>query len=277
MAVDSFSQPSSNALDDLDPLSRALLDLSVKRGMSDEEIAGILGTDSDSVLENRVALLRSLAEQVAPESADADLPELQAAVADRLYGDPEPEIQAPEEPVAYDEPVEPAASVEPQPMAAAPASKRRSPFAVLLPLLILVALVAGIVLIASGGGDDSGEPAGERPESSAPDQPAKAEPQRARLTALGGGNARGTATVDGNRLRLRVTGLPKDGRYQVWLYDSIIDARSLGRLSADGTLRATLPANAGEFKYVDVSREPADANPNHSGQSVLRVPTRELR
>ena len=271
MAVDSFSQPSSNALNDLDPLSRALLDLSVKRGMSDAEIAEILGTDSESVLENRVALLRSLAEQVAPESADAALPELEAVVADRVYGDSDPEPVAPldDRPTqAHVIPSEPIASV-------ASKRKRRSPLAVLLPVLILVALV-GIVLVATGGSaDDSGEPAAERPQTSTPDR--AAEPQRARLSAVGGVDARGTATVDGNRLRLRVTGLPKDGSYQVWLYDSIIDARSLGRLSANGTLRVTLPANAGEFDYVDVSREPADGNANHSGQSVLRVATRELR
>ncbi len=43
MAVDSFSDSSSEVLNDLDPLSRAILDLSLKRGMSDAEIGEILG------------------------------------------------------------------------------------------------------------------------------------------------------------------------------------------------------------------------------------------
>ena len=88
MAVDSFSHSSREALDDLDPLSRALVDLSIKQRMSDPEIAAVLSTDADTVFENRVALLRALAERVAPESADADVPELESVVAERLYGEP---------------------------------------------------------------------------------------------------------------------------------------------------------------------------------------------
>ena len=91
MAVDSFSYPSEDVLQDLDPLSRALLDLSLHRGMEDAEIADVLGTDEDSVLEVRIGLLRALADKVAPEHADADLPELQAVVADRVYGDKDAE------------------------------------------------------------------------------------------------------------------------------------------------------------------------------------------
>jgi hypothetical protein len=39
---------------------------------------------------------------------------------------------------------------------------------------------------------------------------------------------------------------------------------------------AELPAAAARYRYIDVSLEPADGNPNHSGQSVLRVPLRGL-
>jgi DNA-directed RNA polymerase specialized sigma24 family protein len=54
MAVDSFSHSSDEVLNELDPLSRALLDLSVQQGMDDAEIAEVLGTDTESVLEVRV-------------------------------------------------------------------------------------------------------------------------------------------------------------------------------------------------------------------------------
>jgi hypothetical protein len=311
MAVDSFSHSSPDVLNDLDPLSRALIDLSVKRGMSDAEIADIVGTDADAVFENRVALLRSLAEQVAPDAVDAEVPELEAAVADRLYHAPDaPAVEdAPENEsdladaegtaveafeddrditeIQSDEPV---AAVEPAatPAAATPATapadterKRRSPLAILLPLLILAALAAAVVLIASGGdSDDSPQPpAGqERPSAPADDRPAGDAPQRVRLSALGSGDASGTASLDGSRLRLRVTGLPpaEDAAYEVWLYDSVIDARSIGRVGADGTLRAELPEGARDFRSLDVSREPADGNRNHSGQSVLRVPLEKL-
>jgi hypothetical protein len=67
------------------------------------------------------------------------------------------------------------------------------------------------------------------------------------------------------------------GTYQVWLYDSVLDARSLG--AATGTkieLDLKLPRNATHYRYVDVSLEPKDGNPNHSGRSVLRVPVAKL-
>jgi hypothetical protein len=37
-----------------------------------------------------------------------------------------------------------------------------------------------------------------------------------------------------------------------------------------------LPAQASRYRSIDVSFEPSDGNPNHSGQSVLRVPLSKL-
>ena len=37
-----------------------------------------------------------------------------------------------------------------------------------------------------------------------------------------------------------------------------------------------LPADPSGYKYIDVSREPIDDNPNHSGASLMRVPIAEL-
>ena len=37
-----------------------------------------------------------------------------------------------------------------------------------------------------------------------------------------------------------------------------------------------LPPDASDYRFLDVSSEPADANPNHSGASVLRAPLAEL-
>ena len=45
MPTESFA----TALRELDPASRALLDLSLRRGMLPEEIADILGADADTV------------------------------------------------------------------------------------------------------------------------------------------------------------------------------------------------------------------------------------
>jgi len=62
--------------------------------------------------------------------------------------------------------------------------------------------------------------------------------------------------------------------YEVWLYNSKGDARSLGAQVTDrqGTFQGAgpLPANFERFKFIDVSREKVDQDRGHSGQSVLR-------
>jgi hypothetical protein len=67
----------------------------------------------------------------------------------------------------------------------------------------------------------------------------------------------------------------KVAAYEVWLYNSNQDARSLGAqyTNAQGVLqgRAPLPADVGRFKSIDISRELfADKNAGHSNNSVLR-------
>ena len=57
----------------------------------------------------------------------------------------------------------------------------------------------------------------------------------------------------------------------------MIDAVSLTKVQGTKlSLDLKLPANASHYRYVDVSLEPADGNPNHSGESVLRVPLSKL-
>jgi hypothetical protein len=62
--------------------------------------------------------------------------------------------------------------------------------------------------------------------------------------------------------------------YEVWLYNSRTDAKSLGAqvTNAQGTYQGAgpLPTDYARFKYIDVSREPIDQNRGHSGVSVLR-------
>jgi hypothetical protein len=297
MAVDSFSHPSEDVLNDLDPLSRALVDLSLQRGMEDAEIADVLGTDEESVLEVRVGLLRSLADKVAPEHAEDDPAELQAVVADRLYGDRTAEAEeiagleaaVPEHEAAEPEYIEeePQPEPEPAPVAPQPAPtsteprERRSRRSLLLPLGVLAA-VAAIIAVMNVASDDNGtsnKPAAQAP---APAKP-KAKPQAGstskpkakpvRLAAVGSGNATGTVTLlPGKRLKFKLHGLPSadGGTYQVWAYNSVIDAKPIGTPKS-----AKLPADAKHFRYLDISIEPADGNPNHSGRSVLRVPMKQ--
>jgi hypothetical protein len=62
--------------------------------------------------------------------------------------------------------------------------------------------------------------------------------------------------------------------YEVWLYNSPKDARSLGAQVTDqrGTFQGAgpLPSDYQRFQYVDVSREPINQDRTHSGNSVLR-------
>jgi hypothetical protein len=62
--------------------------------------------------------------------------------------------------------------------------------------------------------------------------------------------------------------------YEVWLYNSPTDAKSLGAqvTNAQGTYQGAgpLPRDYARYKFIDVSREPIDRNRSHSKQSILR-------
>jgi hypothetical protein len=62
--------------------------------------------------------------------------------------------------------------------------------------------------------------------------------------------------------------------YEVWLYNSPKDARSLGAQVTDqrGTFQGAgpLPNDYQRFQFIDVSREPINQDRSHSGNSVLR-------
>lgn len=99
----------------------------------------------------------------------------------------------------------------------------------------------------------------------------------ARLEALAGTTGSGTVLVhrgsDGRVLELVVTDLNRsDGLHEVWLLAD--DGRrlvSLGLLDGPSAEFAVPPElDISDFAVVDVSREPADGDPAHSGNSVLR-------
>jgi hypothetical protein len=95
-------------------------------------------------------------------------------------------------------------------------------------------------------------------------------PARAHAQALVGVRGRRTMTLE-------VSGLaPTHGGtfYEVWMLRSPTQLVSVGsfRVDASGRARVTFPvaADARRFPIVDVSREPADGDPRHSSDSVLR-------
>ncbi len=69
--------------------------------------------------------------------------------------------------------------------------------------------------------------------------------------------------------------------YEVWLYNSQSDARSMGAqvTNAKGTLQgaAALPSDFSKYKFIDLSLETVDRNAKHSGNSVLRGALADLQ
>lgn len=134
---------------------------------------------------------------------------------------------------------------------------------------LAVTLVVVVVLALTGEDDDPAS----APAPTPPEQAGGRE--GGALDALGGSRASGSARIDDGRLVLNVRGLPTPagGGYVVWLYDSVTESRPLvGFRRGQARVTARLPANFRRYRFIDVSREAADGNPNHSGQSVLRVP-----
>ena len=62
-----------------------------------------------------------------------------------------------------------------------------------------------------------------------------------------------------------------DGFLEVWVIDSAVERLvSLGPLRPDGVYDLPAGLDPAEFPVVDVSVEPIDGDPTHSGNSVLR-------
>lgn len=303
---DSFT----SALSRLDPASRALLDLSLRRGMRTEEIADVLGADPDSVAASRDDALRRVARDVG--LGDGNLDEVRAQLAELpaeewLGGaSPATDVGATEERVvpAPETAAGATPSVQrPEPRrtpAPTPGARRRpNLWPALLALLLLGGVIVAIALAAgggeeeggtddqaqteqkSGGGGGDGRADGGDGGGSAPPEPERHE-GGARFEPIGSGNADGRArlTDGGERLEVQLRGLPSPpngGHFEVWLYSSLIESRSLGR-SRDPVVQVDtkLPPDWQDFKFVDVSLEPSDDNAAHSGESIARVRVDQL-
>jgi Anti-sigma-K factor rskA, C-terminal/Sigma-70, region 4 len=132
-----------------------------------------------------------------------------------------------------------------------------------LALLILVGVLLWPIGVLTGGSSDS-----------------KDKPAASGKTAVNK-NVQGQAVIaqqgGKNQILVSAVGLKPSTQkeaYQVWLYNSQSDSKSLGFAAANakGQLQggATLPSNYQRFKFIDISREPVDRNGAHSGDSVMR-------
>jgi len=72
------------ALQRLDPESRALLELSLRRGMPEDEIGGFLRVDGEEVVQRRGELLERLAEELSLKERE-ERDELYATLQDLPY------------------------------------------------------------------------------------------------------------------------------------------------------------------------------------------------
>ncbi|HKF79427.1 MAG TPA: anti-sigma factor [Thermoleophilaceae bacterium] len=132
-----------------------------------------------------------------------------------------------------------------------------------LAALLLVALLLWPIGLLTGGdeGDNSSS------QASSPTRPATGRTAGIAVIAQRGSQRQVIvqATLPPNRQRQA---------YEVWLYNSKGDAKSLGAqvTNAQGAYQGAgpLPSDYARFKYIDVSLEPIDRNRAHSGQSVLR-------
>ena len=155
----------------------------------------------------------------------------------------------------------------------APAERRRArrrgrfaPGLVLRPALAAAAVLALVVLGTALGALIAG---GDGPRAG----------REVALAAVGDGprGAHADARLRSTTMRLTVSGLPRMGTggfYEVWMMRDATHLVALGsfRVGADGRARVDLPVTASprRFPVLDISREPADGDPAHSGHSVLR-------
>lgn len=147
----------------------------------------------------------------------------------------------------------------PRPGAVVELDRRRRPVPLLLTAAAAVVLLAGVVAVAVLAGRD-------------PEPTIVASSALDLLPGDGEGHAE-LVEVDG-RLRLRVdlSGVePDDGFLEVWLIDpDVTQLVSLGPVREDGLYDLPPTIDPEAFPIVDVSIEPLDGDPTHSGNSVLR-------
>ena len=161
---------------------------------------------------------------------------------------------------------------EPPPLrVAVPARERRrrrwgAPLTV-RPAIAAAMAVALVVLGAAGGALLAGGRDGAGPG------------REVALAPVGDGprGAHADARLASATMHLTVSGLPRvggGGFYEVWMLRDPAHLVALGsfQVGSDGRARIDLPvtASARRFPVLDISREPADGDPAHSGHSVLR-------
>jgi anti-sigma-K factor RskA len=155
-------------------------------------------------------------------------------------------------------------------------SPRRNRWPALITLRPAMGLAAAVALLVAGGlagalvGGDSSPP-----QESAGTNVVLASLKSAEVPPHGAA----TLARDRSGLSVDVSDLPanRDGSfYGVWLLNTDGTMVSLGGFQVDGRGHAELdvpvPVDPSKYQFVDISLEPGDGNPRHSGDSILRGP-----
>ncbi len=144
--------------------------------------------------------------------------------------------------------------------------------------LILLAVLVWPVGVLTGGDED--------PEPAADQAAAGNESQNSSQTATGAAAGIAIVVEENAKKQLLVQAARLDPSkereaYEVWLYNSQGDAKTLGGQVTDqqGNYQAVgpLPADFENYRFIDISREPLDQQRGHSGASVLRGRMPKLR
>ncbi len=215
--------------------------------------------------------------KVEPSAPAEEPPQPERAPAIVPVPTPAPSTPPAYEPAAEEPAAEEAAYKPPE----TPPKKRRRRRGGLILLVVLAGCALGAVLgfALFGSSDDDSKSSA----SSAPATTIAPAPKPLALEPLVDGfSGQGTAVVEGSganrRIKVTLRNLPpREEAYAVWLYNTIGDDHLLdSAVGSNLDVDEPLPANANRYRFVDVSREPIDGNPNHSGASVLRIPLADL-
>ena len=272
-----------DALVRLSPVSAAAVDDDWRGQLGDYLLNQQTGPESTATRghlrrsESARGWARSVLDSLEQFYGDGDIPQIpegEAAPEPRRKRERKP--KEPKAPRAKREPKEPRPKRDLSPGAAAAIRRRRLIGAGVLGLAALIVVLA-LADVGPLFSDDEPEKA-SKGENAA--QPRIVGQLVLRPQGNQGRNTAGIAVIaerGGQRQLIVQAQLPasKDREaYEVWLYNSKNDARSLGAQVTDqqGTFQGAgpLPENFERYRFIDVSREKVDQERGHSGNSILR-------
>jgi len=220
---------------------------------------------------------RSVLDSLEQFYVDGDIPQIpEGEAAPEPRRKRERKVKEPKEPRKPKEPKEPRPKRDLSPGAAAAIRRRRLIGAGVVGLVALIVVLA-LADIGPLFSDDEPDKASNGENAA---QPRIVGQLVLRPQGDQGRNTAGIAVIaerGGQRQLIVQAQLPasKDREaYEVWLYNSKDDARSLGAQVTDqqGTFQGAgpLPDNFERYRFIDVSREKVDQERGHSGNSILR-------